>query len=496
MAAKRSFRASCWRRGIVLLLTLLAGESALPQGYAYDELKEQMDEHSLPLVNLIIDLNSLEHDDFVPGHVEITDFRRRTDGEEVAAFHCLCRYRGGSAMSYQKKSLALKLTDEEGENLDANLLGIREENSWILDAMAIDRIRMRNLVCFNVWNAISHTPYPSNFNGRNGIDGEFVELFVNGVYHGLYCLTDKVDRKLLGLKKAKVEKDGTVTPHGLLYKGISWGSGCYLTTYTTADVNQTTWNAWELQYPDEYPDAYTWQPLMDLIDFCSWKTATSNFLAAYQEYFHVENLVDYMVFTLAMNVGDNAYKNTFLSVRDIQEEHRYLITPWDMDMSLGGHWNGLYDEEPADINRYNRVAPFNRLYGQGLDGFREKVKQRWIQLKDGLLNPDSICQRLDDYGQRFLLSGAWEREYARWNGSPIALKASVAEELDYVKDWYRRNWVELCRQTGCYDVVSNPTDQRPRAVSAFTLDGRKLKNRELLQYKGIAVVGNRKVIRK
>ena len=67
--------------------------------------------------------------------------------------------------------------------------------------MAVDRLRMRNRLNFDIWNAMSGTPYETDNDNRNGTNGFFVELFINGEYHGLYCMTDKVNRKLLGVKK-------------------------------------------------------------------------------------------------------------------------------------------------------------------------------------------------------------------------------------------------------------------------------------------------------
>ena len=52
--------------------------------------------------------------------------------------------------------------------------------------MAIDRVRMRNRLNFDVWNAMSKTPYATDYDQRNGTQGVFVELFINGQYHGLY----------------------------------------------------------------------------------------------------------------------------------------------------------------------------------------------------------------------------------------------------------------------------------------------------------------------
>jgi hypothetical protein len=110
--------------------------------------------------------------------------------------------------------------------LNADIFGIRKENSWILDAMAIDRTRMRNRVCFDVWNSMSRTSYDTKYDNRNGTNGVFVEVFINGEYNGLYCLSDKIDRKLLGLKKTKLDDEGEVSIRGLLYKGIKWHGYC------------------------------------------------------------------------------------------------------------------------------------------------------------------------------------------------------------------------------------------------------------------------------
>ena len=163
----------------------------------------EYNEYSLPLVNVEVDVSRLSKENYIPGHITIVDAEMRTEGRLMASFDCKLRYRGASSLKYEKKSFAIKLLDSDGEDLDANVFGIRKENDWILDAMAIDRIRMRNRVCFDIWNEISKTPYKTDFDNRNGTLGYFVEVYLNGEYHGLYCMTDKIDRKLLGLKKAK-----------------------------------------------------------------------------------------------------------------------------------------------------------------------------------------------------------------------------------------------------------------------------------------------------
>lgn len=487
-------------RKFLLFLLMLQGMLASAHESLYDEMKRTLNERSLPLVNMIVDIATVNRTEYVPGEIEIADYQHRTEpASDTVRYHCKFRIRGGTASKFDKKSFAVNLCDDDGEDLDANIFGIREENSWILDAMAIDRTRMRNRVCFDVWNAMSRTPYDTKYENRNGTQGVFVELFINGEYNGLYCMTDKIDRKLLGLKKVKVDEEDNVTTRGLLYKGYTWNgfTDIWLRAYTEADTSKDTWNGWELQYPDDYPSAATWQPLIDLIEFCSDTASDEVFAQDYQDYFYVDNLADYAVFTMVLNVGDNAYKNTFLSVVDISRGHRYLLTPWDMDQSLGGHWNGDYDKALASINRYNNIAPYNRLAVQNIDGYKDMEKDKWSENYTTLFSCEAIDERLDCYAELFTSSGAWGREYAKWNGNPVPLKESVYEELEYVKGWYKKNYENLCAQfgvdvtndiKGITCIASRPlTDKR-----IYTIDGRRI-TQEKLQ-RGIYIVNGKKLI--
>ncbi|MGN0630753.1 MAG: CotH kinase family protein, partial [Ruminococcus sp.] len=317
----------------------------------------EYNEYSLPLVNVEVDVSGLSKESYIPGHITIVDAEMRTEGRLMASFDCKLRYRGASSLQYDKKSFAIKLIDSDGEDLDANVFGIRKENDWILDAMAIDRIRMRNRVCFDIWNEISKTPYMTDFDNRNGTLGQFVEVYLNGEYHGLYCMTDKIDRKLLNLKKAKENSDGSVYVRGVLYKGESWTDATLMKGYDTSEpFDEEAWNGWELQYPDDYPCFDSWKPLMSLIDFTN--TRNSFFTYHYKEHFYNDNLVDYAIFIMALNIIDNNVKNTHFSCPDINNNQRFFITPWDLDCSIGGTYDGTH----LDIYTSLSALTSNYLY--------------------------------------------------------------------------------------------------------------------------------------
>ena len=452
----------------------------------------EYNEYSLPLVNVEVDVSGLKKESYIPGHITIVDAEMRTEGRLMASFDCKLRYRGASSLKYEKKSFAIKLLDSDGEDLDANVLGIRKENDWILDAMAIDRIRMRNRVCFDIWNEISKTPYKTDFDNRNGTLGYFVEVYLNGDYHGLYCMTDKIDRKLLGLKKAKEQSDGSVYVRGVLYKGESWTDATGMSGYDTSEsFDEELWNGWELQYPDDYPCYDAWKPLMNLIDFCN--TRNAFFKLHYRQHFYYDNLVDYALFIMGLNIIDNNVKNTHFSCPDINVNETYLITPWDLDCSLGGLYEGSHYEEYTKISELTSNYIYYQLYVYNVDNFRVSMKERWQELLSGIMSLDNFNARLDTYAKRFKESGAWQREYDKWNNNPVPLDLDT--ELEYVKNWYVKNIAAMNKTLGVIadDIPYVFQDRDSYNMRMYNIDGKRIMSNPF--GRRIYIENGRKIIR-
>ena len=452
----------------------------------------EYNEYSLPLVNVEVDVSGLKKESYIPGHITIVDAEMRTEGRLMASFDCKLRYRGASSLKYEKKSFAIKLLDSDGEDLDANVFGIRKENDWILDAMAIDRIRMRNRVCFDIWNEISKTPYKTDFDNRNGTLGYFVEVYLNGDYHGLYCMTDKIDRKLLGLKKAKEQSDGSVYVRGVLYKGEAWTDATGMSGYDTSEsFDEESWNGWELQYPDDYPCYDAWKPLMNLIDLCN--TRNAFFKLHYRQHFYYDNLVDYALFIMGLNIIDNNVKNTHFSCPDINVNETFLITPWDLDCSLGGLYEGSHYEEYTKITELTSNYLYYQLYVYNVDNFRGSMKERWQELLSGIMSPDNFNARLDAYAKRFKESGAWQREYDKWNNNPVPLDLDT--ELEYVKNWYVKNIAAMNKTLGVIadDIPYVFQDRDSYNMRMYNIDGKRIMSNPF--GRRIYIENGRKIIR-
>lgn len=463
--------------------------SVSAQQQSYSELKSAINENSLPLVNITVDIKNVSKEEYVPAKIEITDPLKRTDNNLTTNFNCNIKYRGASSLAYEKKSFAIKLADDMGNNLDAPILGIREDDNWILNAMAIDRIRMRDRLLFDVWNDLSSTPYETDYENRNGTKGYFVEVFINGEYHGLYCMTDKINRKLLGLKKIKENDDGTITTRGLLLKCNAWCDAATLLGYDDEPMNSEEWNNWELQYPDDYPseDAYT--PLANLIDFCT-KTSDDVFKTEYEQHFWRQNILDYHLFYITFCIYDNLLKNTFLSTVDLTKGTKFMITPWDLDCSLGGFWEGSHNDYLVN-NDEIVTCPFSRLWKEDIDGYKTDLYNMWQTKKKTILSEEEISKRMNEYAETFMTSGAWKREYEKWNGNPVPLTENPQDELDYVNNWFHSNHINLDNyfkniSTG----IQSLQNDIPETEIRYNLSGQKVSE----NYKGIIIKNGKKII--
>ena len=401
--------------------------------------------------------NSKTRDQKVPCYVTMIDPYGRTDSTMVV-FHGTAdmRYRGATASGFAKKSFNIELTDSVGEEYDSNIFGMRNDGDWVMDAMYVDHARMRNRVITDIWNSIDDLPWEKdNDYQANGTSGLFVEAFLNGSYHGLYCFTDKIDRKKLNLKKTKLDvESGGYVARGLLYKARIWTGATYMSSYEAAPTDTLYWEGWEQKFPDEADNLGYWQPLQELIDIVNVENEEL-FAERLQEICYIDNLINYAILVTIFHCGDNVMKNSYASVRNITKEKRILFTPWDLDSSFGRVHNGKSHIDDPRLWAFGYQCPgmcalFNRLLCQKYKPhhwFKKMFRDRWNELREGTLSDEKVRARLMQYADLFTSSGAWARESERWTtldedekGKDIHVPlGSIYDEVDYMMEFYAKN---------------------------------------------------------
>ena len=403
------------------------------------------------------------HNKKFPGYVTVIDARCRTKLKDSQVEGIACyesevrtRLRGATTGSQPKQSLNISLV-KDGESQDAHLLGYRKDDDWILSAEYLDYGRMRNRVLMDLWTTVDQLPYDTDNKYQcNGTQGEFVELFINGGYYGMYCFTDKIDRKKLNLKKTKEATETTPeVKRGLLWKANWECSETYLGGYDERPANDSfLWPykeskdtyGWEQKYPDDTITQVFFDPICDLCDFFD----TKEFKTTYKEWLYEDNVIDFMLFIQAFQLVDNQKKNYYLSVRNWDKEHKFLFTLWDLDGSIGRLAGGSEASKDSKQMAWGEKLGYHHLIHvfktkkERPDDFATKMNNRWQYLSTHELSLENIRALMEKYANLFVTSGAWERERNRWvptyKKGTIKITETPQEEVEFMMAFLEENY--------------------------------------------------------
>lgn len=422
-----------------------------------------------------------------PGYISVIDARCRTKLADSDSVGMACfsspirtRLRGATSGSQAKKSFNVELVDGT-ESTDAHLLGYRKDDDWILSSEFTDYSRMRNRVLMDLWTSVDKLPYDTDNKYQcNGTSGEFVELFVNGGYYGLYCFTDKIDRKKLNLKKTK-EATAT-TPEvlrGLLWKANWECSETYLGGYDSLPANDSfLWPykankntyGWEQKYPDDTVTQAFFNPICEIIDFLD----SSAFKTHYTDRLYEQNVIDFILFIQAFQLIDNQKKNYYLSVRNYNKEKKYLFTLWDLDGSIGrlagGSVAGTDSKQMAWGEKlgYHHLIHVFKTKKLRPDGFATKMNDRWQYLSTHELSLQNIRALMTKYADLFVSSGAWEREKTRWTPhyrNSVKIADTPQEEVDFMMAFLDTNYTIFNQKMASANWTHDPYDEARYAKS-------------------------------
>ncbi|MES2809616.1 MAG: CotH kinase family protein [Bacteroidota bacterium] len=361
-------------------------------------------------------------DDKINGSFHLVDPEYNLAGRKIeTTSNIKIGIRGATSRFYSKKSYSVDLIDASGNDTDASLLGLRNDNKWILDAMYIDQGRMRNRLCTDIWNSFNNVPHiDSEPDALNGTRGYMTEVFLNNKYLGLYCLTERLDRKQLKVKKQ----------YGSVYKADNWSNEVNFTGLSPFNNSNATWGGWEFEYPDlgdaPSPD---WAPLYNLTYFVS-TTPDDEFADGIGNRIDINNMVDYFIMLNVLQANDNSSKNTFLSFYDSRTHPKFFYSVWDLDATFGRNWDGNTLSN-ATIGAGANFMLY-RLLELNTDNFKQLVKDRWNNLKSDQLSKNTINSRIETYRKQLASTGAFARESTLWFNPT----QNINTETEYMTNWY------------------------------------------------------------
>ncbi|MDO1499730.1 CotH kinase family protein [Winogradskyella maritima] len=370
----------------------------------------------LPLVHIALDTTVMTKDKKRPGH--FTYFNKNTYQESAMGI----RIRGNLSLTFPKKSYDIEFRTDTISKISKDLKfeGMRSDDDWILDGLYNEPLKLRSTIATGLWSDI-HKPYyqTKEPKAQNGFDVDYVELFRNGEYVGLYALSESVDRKQLKLKKNKGS-----TVRGELFKANSYDGGPEFKKITKAYDNLFPhFTGFRMEYPIIDYKSY-WDDLAQLLDLVI-NQSDAVFSEQIEEKFNVTNAIDYFIFVNVMRASDNLGKNYYLAKYDTKEP--YFFVPWDLDGSFGVILEG---RRVPNTKGLLSNGLFDKLMATDTNDYKNKLKTRWASLRQNELSTERLLQLFQTRYQQFTNEKIYERDQRLW-----PKQTTNEEDWDYLKSW-------------------------------------------------------------
>jgi len=351
--------------------------------------------------------------------------------------HITIEKRGNSSQWQEKPPYRFETVDDEGENNNVELLGMPEENDWVLYAPWQDKTMIRNVLIYQL----------SNEMGRYASRTRYVELYLNNEYRGVYVLMEKIKRDSDRVDVSKLEPDeisGDDVTGGYILKFDWFYTGDNIGGFES-EFDEVIYN---YHYPkpsdivteqEEYIQGYIndFENIMVSDDY-------TNDSTGYPSIMNVESFIDFILLQeLAKNV--DAYRLSTYMYKDKESiDNKLTAGPiWDFNHGFGNcdygetwevyNWLLEYNPEGGDA-----MAFWWELLWQD-ENFKSKAAQRFTELRSTIFSENHINNIIDSIST--YLGPSVDRNFSRWPllGNYIwpnyYIFDTYEEEINYLKSW-------------------------------------------------------------
>ncbi|MCB9058766.1 MAG: CotH kinase family protein [Calditrichae bacterium] len=386
--------------------------------------------------------------------------------------------RGSSSQSFEKKSYALETRLEDGSNNNVELLGLAEENDWVLNGPYSDKSLIRNALTFYLFNKMGR--YSSRF--------RFCELVLNGEYQGIYVLLEKIKRDknrvdISNLKPEDIAGD-ELTGGYILKIDKTQGEevdGWYSQYRPPWASNQRIY----IQYHEPAPSdlmpeqkAYIRTYINNFEDMLK-SDDFADPLTGYPQWIDVGSFIDFFLINeLSRNVDGYRLSSFFYKDKDSVNPKITMGPLWDFNLAFGNadyydgsSISGLFiDYDLVDYDSFHIPFWWRRLMED--PAYVNQAVNRWNDLRSNILSPDSLNYYIDSFANE--LDEAQKRNFQRWDilGQYVwpnnFIGGSYGAEINYLKSWIaqRSTWLDNYFNT-VLSFENQENEQKP--ISHFEL---------------------------
>jgi len=376
--------------------------------------------------------------------------------------------RGESSQFFEKKNYAFETQLENGQNNNISLLGMAEENDWILHGPYSDKSLIRNALTFGIGSDVM------DYASRT----RFCELIINDDYRGVYVLMEKIK-----------QDDSRVDIATLLPEDIEGDelTGGYIIEIDRDNPDLEA-DGWYSSFP-LYPFYTFHDPGYDqlmpeqkayiqgwITDF-EFAMNQSGYEPTYQNYLDVESFIDYFLIN-ELTKHIDAFKLSFYMYKQKDSDGGKLFMGPIWDFNLGyGNFDFACDPDPEGWIYPCTAWPFWVEKIIEIEAVQDQMYCRWQQLREDQLETEILMSRIDslvDY-----IGPAADRNFNRFDvlgnyvWPNVFIGETYDEEVDYLRNWLdqRLFWMDQnmfgSTDADCSEILSAEADQPTTALKVY-----------------------------
>ncbi len=311
------------------------------------------------------------------------------------------KLRGNSSLSFNQKKYTIELRDENGKEKDFSLLGMPANSDWVLLAPYNDVSMMRDPMAFQLWRDMGHW----------GPRTEMVELYVDDDYRGIYILSEAIKRGEQRVNVSKLKKtdiEGRELTGGYILRIDAYDEDDATFASKVPGIGEgliTSQIVWSCIYPkkknlQEEQLAYI-KAFVDSVELTIQSEHFTDPRWGYAHFIDVPSFVDYFIHT-ELSLNADGYKRSAYFYKEKDKEDgsigKLFAGPvWDYNLAYGNCNFCNANNIEAWCFEGGNTQPTPALWQRLLQdpSFRKAVKERYKELRKGILSDEAIGKYID-----------------------------------------------------------------------------------------------------
>ena len=398
----------------------------------------------------------------IPATMKVLDGKTNNvaDSAKGTRYDIGIKVRGQSSALFPKPGYGVEVRDEKGEGLDVSLFGLPPSDDWVFHGPYVDKSLIRNALAHWLFRQAGHySPRSKHF-----------DLYINGVYRGVYVLLEKIKRDKYRVDVSKLKEtdiSGEEVTGGYIWAFDKTGTNTggagsgpiEKEGFSTSDGLNVILHYPKKENIKKEQENYLKKYLNDLEGL--FKNGKNG--QGYEKYVDMTSALDYVLHEEVTNNADSYWCSFFLhkpkdktDSNGVKTEGKVTLGPaWDFNLAMsngtqpengggqgqggwnqgGGMWgggfgggggNGFGSSGTSGWQIENSQKSGQCMFGMGSSlkapnwllgmwkdsHYQSELKKRWAELRSGVWHTKTMDKYLDS--MKTYLKSAADRNFKRW----------------------------------------------------------------------------------